>query len=76
MNQQNKNIIPPVEGDSPWDLLGGRTEQHVMQKVCVHMCEHVRTRMLHCIQLFVTPWTIYTPSFSVHGVFQARVLEK
>ena len=70
MNQQNKNIIPPVEGDSPWDLLGGRTEQHVMQKVCVHMYE------LHCIQLFVTPWTIYTPGFSVHGVFQARVLEK
>ena len=28
-----------------------------------------------CVRLFVTPWTVARPGFSVHGIFQARILE-
>ena len=27
------------------------------------------------IQLFVTPWTVALPGSSIHGIFQARILE-
>ena len=30
-------------------------------------------KLLNCVQLFVTPWT---PGSSIHGIFQARVLEQ
>ena len=30
---------------------------------------------LSCVQLFVTPWPCSPPGFSVHGIFQARILE-
>ena len=29
-----------------------------------------------CIRLFVFPWTIALPGFSVHGILQARILER
>ena len=36
----------------------------------------VKVKSLSCVQLFVTPWTIYSlPGSSVHGIFQARILE-
>ena len=36
----------------------------------------VKVKSLSCVQLFVTPWTIYSPPVSsVHGIFQARILE-
>ena len=32
--------------------------------------------MLSCVRLFVTPWTVCSPpGSSVHGIFQARILE-
>ena len=31
--------------------------------------------MLNLVQLFATPWTISPPASSVHGIFQARILE-
>ena len=38
------------------------------------MCAGVQS--LSCIQLLLTPWTIYSPpGSSVHRIFQARVLE-
>ena len=30
---------------------------------------------LSCVQLFVTPWPCSPPGSSVHGIFQARILE-
>ena len=35
--------------------------------VCVHALSHV--------QLFATPWTVAHQAPSVHGIFQARILE-
>ena len=28
-----------------------------------------------CVRLFATAWTFKLPGFSVHGIFQARILE-
>ena len=38
----------------------------------VNMCTH--SQLLGCVQLFVTPWSL--PSSSVHGISQARILER
>ena len=36
----------------------------------------VRVKSLSCVRLFVTPWTVCSlPGSSVHGIFQAGVLE-
>ena len=35
----------------------------------------VKVKSLNCVQLFVTPWTIVYQASSIHGIFQARVLE-
>ena len=35
----------------------------------------VKVKLLNRVQLFVTPWTVAYPGFSVYGIFQARVLE-
>ena len=32
-------------------------------------------KSLSHVQLFVTPWTVALPGFSVHGISQARILE-
>ena len=32
-------------------------------------------KLLSCVRLFVTPWTVALPGSSIHGIFQARVLE-
>ena len=38
--------------------------------------QRVKVKSLSCVQLFATPWTVaYLPCSSVHGIFQARVLE-
>ena len=36
--------------------------------VCVCVC-------LSCVKLFAIPWTVPPAGFSVHGIFQARMLE-
>ena len=38
---------------------------------CMSMCVGVHSH----VQLFVTAWTISSPGCSVHGIFQARILE-
>ena len=43
--------------------------------VCVCVCVCVLSR-LSCVQLFVILWTICSlPGFSLHRIFQARILE-
>ena len=38
--------------------------------------QRVKVKWLGCVRLFATPWTIaYQAPPSVHGIFQARVLE-
>ena len=38
---------------------------------------HVRSaQSLSHVHLFVTPWTCSPPGFSVHGIFQVRILER
>ena len=34
-----------------------------------------KVKLLSCVRLFVTPWTVALPGSSVHGISQARVLE-
>ena len=29
-----------------------------------------------CVTLFAVPWTVASPGFSVHGIFQTRILSK
>ena len=36
---------------------------------------HACTCVLSCVWLFATPWTVALPVSSVHGIFQARILE-
>ena len=49
------------------DLTGGRAQavMRVMGKV----------KSLNGVQLFATPWTVALPGSSIHGIFQARILE-
>ena len=35
----------------------------------------MRAQLLSHMQLFVTLWTVAWPGSSVHGIFQARILE-
>ena len=44
--------------------------------VCVCVCAHAHmcTQSLSCVQLSVTLWKV-SPVSSVHGIFQARILE-
>ena len=43
--------------------------------VCACVCVCVCVCALSHVQLFVTPWTSSPPDSSVHGIFQARILE-
>ena len=51
-----------------WDVLGVKISSWNLK---------VKVKSLSYVRLFVTPWTVVTvtPGSSVHGVFQARVLE-
>ena len=44
---------------------------YVLQRDC-----NLGTCLLSHVQLFLTPWTVALPGFSVHGIFQARILEQ
>ena len=43
------------------------------RKVCV--CARLCVQSLSCVWLFATPWTVVPPRSSVHGIFQARIVE-
>ena len=53
------------------------TSLHLLSIYTLYRTKHRACTMcmLSRVQLFVTPWTIRPPGPSVHGVFQARVLE-
>ena len=36
----------------------------------------VKVKSLNRVRLFATPWTSSLPGSSLHGIFQARVLER
>ena len=42
--------------------------------VCVCVCMYVYVQLLNHVWVFVTPWTVVHQT-SVHGIFQARILE-
>ena len=47
---------------------------------CMFVLCHLRSfkdqvKSLSCVPLFATPWTVSLPGSSVHGHFQARILE-
>ena len=72
-------------GYSPWGHK--RVGQDLMtkqQQIYIHADTHtpsiytyicVRVQSLSCVQLFAIPWTVSLPGSSVHGIFQARILE-
>ena len=35
----------------------------------------VKVKLLSCVRLFATPWTVSLSGCSIHGIFQAKVLE-
>ena len=41
----------------------------------MHEREKVKVKLLSRVRLLATPWTAALPGSSVHGIFQARVLE-
>ena len=42
----------------------------------IQLCVCVCARMLSCVWLFLAPWTVaWQACFSVHGIFQGRILE-
>ena len=48
-------------------------------QICSYACVYVRvcmcTQFLSHVQLYAIPWTVAAPGSSVHGFFQARILE-
>ena len=56
----------------PWDSPGKKTGVgcHFLLQ-----CMKVKVKLLSRVRLFATPWTSGLPGSSVHGIFQARVLE-
>ena len=66
------SILP----SSCWEIsVKQKSDQHVCVCVCVcvHACVHIR--VLSCIWLSVTPWTIAHQAPLFMGIFQARILE-
>ena len=43
--------------------------------VCVCACVYTCTCLLSCVRLFYDPMDCSPPGFSIHGIFQARILE-
>ena len=43
---------------------------------CERERKEKKVKLLSRVRLFATPWTVaYLPGSSVHGIFQARILE-
>ena len=62
----------PTRLPCPWDSPGKNTGVgcHFLLQ-----CMKVKVKSLSRVRLLVTPWTAALPGSSVHGIFQARVLE-
>ena len=64
--KQSKFLISfPLLGTNFWYLLSLNLDSHL----CIN------TQLLSRVWLFVIPWTISLPGSSVHGIFQASILE-
>ena len=64
----------PIKLPRPWDSPGKNTGvgcHFLLQCMKVKVKENSLSR----VQLLTTPWTSRLPGSSVHGIFQARVLE-
>ena len=48
---------------------------HYVCSFCTYINSHLTLKSLSHVRLCVNPWTVALPSFSVHGIFQARILE-
>ena len=66
---------PKQVGPEPfwWSLLASLLSR--MTRYCWFIFYISWVCVLSCVQLFATPWTVAPPGYSVHGVFQARILE-
>ena len=64
--------LQPTRLPRPWDSPGKNTGVgcHFLLQ-----CMKVKVKLLSCVQLFATPMDCSLPGSSVHGIFQARVLE-
>ena len=62
-----KSSVPPIL--RPWFYLGS-TVHYLKRKK-----ERKKVKSLSHVHLFATPWTCSPPGSSVHGIFQARILE-
>ena len=71
--RKTKNLSFPVKVFSPSDsqtmVLFGEYSPLSEKK------ERKKVKSLSHVQLFATPWTCSPPGSSVHGIFQARILE-
>ena len=56
-----------------WHVVGTQVCVRVCARVCVRT--HACSRVLSCVQLFVTRWNCSLPGSAVHGILQARILE-
>ena len=56
-----------------WSLIASLLSR--MTRYCRFIFHISWVCVLSRVQLFVTPWTVAPPGYSVHGVFQARILE-
>ena len=52
------------------------SENLTVYHTSVHVCVCACTWSLSCVRLSAIPWTCTLPGFSVHGIFQARILER
>ena len=54
------------------------TKLTIIRDVCVCVCVRARAHLCACIPLCLTLWPhgLGPPSSSVHGIFQARILER
>ena len=50
-----------------------QTDLQVCWGLCCYSSSCICAKLLSCVWLFATPWTV--PSSSVHGILQARLLE-
>ena len=51
------------------------TEAEDIKKKWQEYTEKVKVKSLSCVQHFGTPWTVAYTGSSIHGIFQARILE-
>ena len=71
-----------IDGSSPGSLVPGIVQARILEWIAIVFSNawkwKVKVKLLSCVWLFVTPWTAACqapPGSSVHGIFQAKVLE-